>query len=581
MKKILFLALSLFVSIGLMQAKANKRVQIGDMYYILDTKAKTAELISQSEFGLNTIDGVKVTSVKIPATVTYNKKEYRVIRIGGYAFRHCHGLTSVELPEGLLIIDDLAFSQQRKLESVNIPSTVTTIGWRAFDFCQKLKFIVIPKSVTEIREDAFLALDDLWDFKVEEGNKNFCSVDGALYTADTTTLLKIYVTRWSNVYKMPKQVRSIADDAWERCGSMTIEVEDGNETYCSIDGVLYTADTTTLVKIFSVTSSVYKMPKQVRSIADDAWHVNSSMTIEVEEGNENYCSIDGVLFTKDKTRLIKYLKGNYGDDYTVPEGVKTIEDEAFAGNNYLENVWIVGSVTSIGSSAFRNCSNLKTVIIGEHVATVGDEAFARCKSIQTLYLRSDSITFGKRPFAGCLKINKIINYATVPQSINEDFFMEEEDLYYDEGGWVPRATLYVPEKSIPLYREADMWRAFSIEPAPYPNPEPRLRIADRVVTDHKATIEELNASPCFLEVYCPNTLEAFKVRSFEIIIDGHAYDIIGNKVSDQAKERIKTVSPGTIIFFHSIKAERWDGARISLPGFVVVCGDETTQQEEE
>ena len=124
-----------------------------------------------------------------------------------------------------------------------------------------MKFIVIPKSVTEIREDAFLALDDLWDFKVEEGNKNFCSVDGALYTADTTTLLKIYVTRWSKVYKMPKQVRSIADDAWERCGSMTIEVEDGNETYCSIDGVLYTADTTTLVKIFSVTSSVYKMPK--------------------------------------------------------------------------------------------------------------------------------------------------------------------------------------------------------------------------------------------------------------------------------------------------------------------------------
>lgn len=523
MKKILFLALSLFVSIGLMQAEANKRVQIGDMYYILDTKAKTAELISQSDFGLNTIDGVKVTSVKIPATVTYHKKEYRVIRIGGYAFRHCHGLTSVELPEGLLIIDDLAFSQQRKLESVNIPSTVTTIGWRAFDFCQNMKFIVIPKSVTEIREDAFLALDDLWDFKVEEGNKNFCSVDGALYTADTTTLLKIYVTRWSKVYKMPKQVRSIADDAW---------------------------------------------------------HVNSSMTIEVEEGNENYCSIDGVLFTKDKTRLIKYLKGNYGDDYTVPEGVKTIEDEAFAGNNYLENVWIVDSVTSIGSSAFRNCSNLKTVIIGEHVATVGDEAFARCKRIQTLYLRSDSITFGKRPFAGCLKINKIINYATVPQSINEDFFMEEEDLYYDEGGWVPRATLYVPEKSIPLYREADMWRAFSIEPAPYPNPEPRLRIADRVVTDHKATIEELNASPCFLEVYCPNTLEAFKVRSFEIIIDGHAYDIIGNKVSDQAKDRIKTVSPGTIIFFHNIKAQRWDGTRISLPGFVVVCGDETTQQEE-
>ena len=82
--------------------------------------------------------------------------------------------------------------------------------------------------------------------------------------------------------------------------------------------------------------------------------------IEVDNSNQNYSSYGGVLFDKNKTRLIVCPEGKKGD-FVIPDGVETIEGEAFADCSEITSVTIPDSVTSIGSGAFNNCTKLTTI----------------------------------------------------------------------------------------------------------------------------------------------------------------------------------------------------------------------------
>ena len=85
--------------------------------------------------------------------------------------------------------------------------------------------------------------------------------------------------------------------------------------------------------------------------------------IDVYPLNETYCSVDGVLFSEDMTYLLCYPAakyGKYGDYYTVPDGVTTIWKSAFR-NSALQEVTIPLTVTEIADYAFYNCSSLTDV----------------------------------------------------------------------------------------------------------------------------------------------------------------------------------------------------------------------------
>ena len=120
-------------------------VVIDGICYNLNNENHTAEVTSGSYSG----------SINIPASVTYNSTTYSVTSIGEGAFAFTD-IESVHLPEGLLVIEDIAFCFCTSLREINIPSTVTRLGRDNFSIasdgpfknCSSLTTLTIPASVT-------------------------------------------------------------------------------------------------------------------------------------------------------------------------------------------------------------------------------------------------------------------------------------------------------------------------------------------------------------------------------------------------------------------------------------------------
>ena len=82
--------------------------------------------------------------------------------------------------------------------------------------------------------------------------------------------------------------------------------------------------------------------------------------IRVESENSNFRSVDGVLFNKHQDRLIIFPVNHSSNEYTVPEGVKTIAPYAFVNSKKLKSVSLPSSMSIIGQDAFIGCVNLQT-----------------------------------------------------------------------------------------------------------------------------------------------------------------------------------------------------------------------------
>lgn len=107
----------------------------------------------------------------------------------------------------------------------------------------------------------------------------------------------------------------------------------------------------------------FHIPGGVKSIASSALNgCNELAEITVEVSNQNYRAVDGVLYSKgENAELVKYPAAKIDMDYTVPDGIKTIPANAFAGNDFLQTIVLPDSLTGIGAYAFDGCSSLQTI----------------------------------------------------------------------------------------------------------------------------------------------------------------------------------------------------------------------------
>ena len=145
--------------------------------------------------------------VNIPESVTFMGRTRNVTSIGKGAFSGCD-LTSVTIPNSVISIGEVAFSQCRSLTSVTIPNSVKSIGNYAFQFCLGLTSLTIPDSVTHIGDRAFLGCMGLTSITIP----NSVTSIHELTFCGCVSLTSVII---------PNNVTSIGVSAFQDCSNLT------------------------------------------------------------------------------------------------------------------------------------------------------------------------------------------------------------------------------------------------------------------------------------------------------------------------------------------------------------------------
>lgn len=103
-------------------------------------------------------------------------------------------------------------------------------------------------------------------------------------------------------------------------------------------------------------------------------------------------------FEMDGTKLLKY--SGTEEMVSIPDGVKTIGEEAFSGNDHLVRVDLGNQVESVGYRAFAECDNLRTIIVGDQVEEIAAAAFSNNKELVNVTLGAGVKKLGSGVFAG-------------------------------------------------------------------------------------------------------------------------------------------------------------------------------------
>lgn len=137
------------------------------------------------------------------------------------------------------------------------------------------------------------------------------------------------------------------------------------------------------------------IPSSVISIGESIFSGCTSLAkITVSPDNKNYSSVDGVLFNKDMTILIRYPEGAADSSYVVPNSVVEIYSNAFIGCNSIKSITLSKGLKKIYDGTFSNLTNLESVIVQEGVQHIGNKAFENCSSLKQISLPESLISIG-------------------------------------------------------------------------------------------------------------------------------------------------------------------------------------------
>ena len=337
-------------------------------------------------------DGRKLLKAPGELSGAYSVKEGTRI-ICDRAFYGCYSLSEIVIPSSVTSIGDRAFLGCRSLSEIVIPSSVASIGDRAFSSCDSLKYISIPKSVICLNGNPFAE----WNGKLECLSPNFIYEDDVLLNKDKSKIIS-FRNQSIRSYIIPSSVTSIGDSAFYRCISLSEIVipssvtSIGNWAFSSCDSLKYIS-----------------IPKSVICLNGNPF---AKWDGKLKCLSPNFVYEDGILFNKDKSRIISFRNQNI-KSYVIPSCVTSIGDGAFFRCHSLSEIVIPSSVASIGDSAFKNCFSLSEIVIPSSVTSIGDSAFFCCGSLSEIVIPSSVTSIGDSAFFWCFSLSEIV----IPSSV--------------------------------------------------------------------------------------------------------------------------------------------------------------------
>ena len=315
--------------------------------------------------------------------------------IAPYTFMDCTSLTNVVFGENLSVIGNTAFEGCTALTDVVFPDSLTRINYYAFRDCTSITELVIPENVV-VDFDAFRGCTSLTDLTVKSGvTLSYASFQDCTSLSQAT--LEDRVTVESHVFNGCSKLANVT------IGKGAVLVQFAFSGCSGLKSVNISGTVVSPKKRLLAAAGGRRLlaaaepDPDATSVGDYAFYGCSGLetaligskvneigggafggctklrSITVEAGNTSYETVEGMLLTADRTKLIS----GAGDDkgVTVPEGVTEIEEGAFAGFGNITSVTLPNTVTTIGKAAFSNCTALATVTIPSSVTSIGSKAF--------------------------------------------------------------------------------------------------------------------------------------------------------------------------------------------------------------
>lgn len=270
----------------------------------------------------------------------------RFISDGAGALYNKDFTTLLRLPEGypstgfspagtLKEIGNYAVRNCKMLQKINLPATVQNIGYGAFSGCVNLLSFTVPREVVTVQDYAFSGCTRLAELNLNEKIERIGS--NSFYNC--AALAKI---------STPASLKEIGVSAFENSGLLTVSLAEG------VERISESAFASTAV-------TEAKIPASVKVIGEKVFYNCTELTaVNVDNGNENYLSDSGVLYTKDG-KLKLYPMAKVADKYAVLENTTEISSLAFRGASGLATVKVPKSVIAISSDAFSGITESVTM----------------------------------------------------------------------------------------------------------------------------------------------------------------------------------------------------------------------------
>lgn len=332
---------------------------------------------------------------------------------------------------GLTSIHSAAFKGS-KLSTVVLPSTITSLGDECFMNCSELTHVFIYGGENENGETIYL--ESLPSAITEIPNSCFlnCAKFGRLILPENVTKICNFSFGGTKFTKTLLHTEELTDDSLVLSDNVTEIERNAFETR------QWAAETT------NNKLTVFSIPKQLNLTSNYQTIYGKNITeFIVDEDQNSYTAIDGVLYDKSLNTILKYpAKKDYVETYNVLD-VIIVNDYAFLFVEGIDTLILPTSLQTVKDYAFEY-SKIRVVDFGANqiISKIPTYAFYKCAQLEEVYLPHEGSlkTIGTHAFDGCTSLAEI----TLPNGI-ETFEKDSSNASYTFVGCNSLSALTIPD----------------------------------------------------------------------------------------------------------------------------------------
>lgn len=325
-------------------------------------------------------DGQTLTLVRANTVLDYDDtliEEYNVksqVEIDGKIYRVTRAMTEIF---HTMKVKKVVYSEG--IEEIEIPAR------------QSVEEIVIPSTVKSLC--GVTALAHVKTITISPNNPYYMAKNNMIFSKDGTKLIGVGSPKGK--VEIPNGVKKI--------GALALAYTD--ITNIVLPDSLVSIGEEAFAQCPSLTQIT--IGKFTKNIATNAFYgTNGLKDIAISKKNPHIRCIKGAIYTKNKKTLL--LAGAARGILILPKKTSHIQKNAFYGNKTVETVFIMNSMKKIPSRAFA-VSNVEDVVLPDSVKVIGKEAFAGCYKLESIELPDSVRIIGEGAFSSCqsMRITKL------------------------------------------------------------------------------------------------------------------------------------------------------------------------------